>query len=30
MADWLAWLCMGAALVAAVYLMFVILKPERF
>ncbi|MBL0162489.1 MAG: potassium-transporting ATPase subunit F [Xanthomonadales bacterium] len=30
MADWLAWLCMGAAFVAAFYLMFVILKPERF
>lgn len=30
MTTWLACLCLAAALVAAVYLLFVILRPERY
>lgn len=30
MPTWLAWLCMFAAVAAAIYLLFVILRPERF
>ncbi len=30
MPTWLAWLCLIAAFVAAIYLLFVILRTERF
>lgn len=30
MPTWLAWLCLIASVVAAIYLLFVILLPERF
>lgn len=30
MPVWLAWVCCGAAVAATAYLLYVILRPERF